>query len=92
MKARRLRIEGRVQGVGYRDWMERQAQELGVHGWVRNAGPNEVEALVFGDTDAVEELISACRRGPRAAMVTSITETLEDPPDDQGGFRRLPSL
>jgi acylphosphatase len=96
MKARHLRIAGRVQGVGYRDWMVSQAQRLGVCGWVRNTGADSVEALVFGEEDAVEELVRACRRGPRAALVTDIEETLRDPPEENGseprGFIRLPSV
>jgi acylphosphatase len=90
MRAKRLLIGGRVQGVGYRDWMVRRAQQLGVDGWVRNRADGSVEALVFGDVDAVEELLRDCRRGPRLAEVTSIDEELADPPADPG-FRKLPT-
>lgn len=89
MRAKRLVIGGRVQGVGYRDWMAREAEALGVCGWVRNRGDGTVEALVFGETAAVEELLRACRLGPRLAAVSSIDEHLADPPDEPG-FRRLP--
>lgn len=88
MSAKRLIIAGRVQGVGFRDWMVRRAQGLGLDGWVCNRGDGTVEALVAGDTDAVEELARLCRRGPRLAEVTSITEELAEPPD-QPGFHRV---
>ena len=65
MTARRLVIAGRVQGLGYRDWMCAQAEALGVSGWVRNRRDGTVEALVDGDPGAVQELLRACRRGPR---------------------------
>ena len=91
MKATRLIISGRVQGVGYRDWMAEAAQSLGVAGWVRNRHDGTVEALVAGDTAAVQELLRQCRRGPRLALVTRIEEQAADPPV-QPGFRRLPSV
>ena len=79
MTAKRLRIAGRVQGVGYRDWMAQTASGLGVSGWVRNR------------TDGtVEELLRACRRGPRFARVDTIEEALAQP-EDEPGFRRLPT-
>ena len=87
MKARRVLIHGRVQGVGYRDWMLRQAQRLGVHGWVRNRMDGAVEALVAGEEAAVQALLSACRRGPPLARVDDITEDFAEPPADPG-FRR----
>lgn len=91
MKAKRLRIAGVVQGVGYRAWMTREAVRLGVSGWVRNRGDGTVEALVYGDTAAVEELLRACRRGPVGASVTLIREDLADP-DPEPGFRAVPSV
>ena len=89
--AKRLRIAGLVQGVGFRAWMVRRASLLGVAGWVRNRGDGTVEALVHGDTAAVEELLRACRRGPPGASVTLIHEDLAEP-EDEPGFRQLPTV
>ena len=88
MRAKRLIISGRVQGVGYRDWMATAARSLGMAGWVRNLSNGSVEALVFGDTDAMEELLRQCRRGPGAAMVSRIEEHWADPPDQPVFIRR----
>jgi acylphosphatase len=90
MNAKRLVIAGRVQGVGFRDWLVEQAEALGLDGWVRNRADGTVEALIAGDIDAVEELARLCRRGPRLALVHSITEELADPPE-QPGFHRARS-
>lgn len=91
MSAKHLVITGRVQGVGFRDWMMRLARSLGVSGWVRNCTDGTVEALVAGEAAAVEELLRACRRGPPLAQVTRIAEQLADPPD-RPGFYCLPTL
>jgi len=90
MNAKRLVISGRVQGVGFREWMVEKARELGLSGWVRNRLDGSVEALVAGDIAAVEELLRLCRRGPRMAEVVSIEEDMADPPE-HFGFRRVPS-
>ena len=89
MRARLLVIGGRVQGVGYREWMVNQAQRLGVVGWVRNLPDGTVQALVYGQTAAVEELLRACRRGPPMAVVSRIEEEWTDPPDEPGFIRRV---
>jgi acylphosphatase len=89
MGAKRLTIMGRVQGVGYRAWMVRTAVRLGVSGWVRNRPDGAVEALVHGDPAAVEELLRACRLGPRLAEVASITEEFAEP-EAEPGFRAVP--
>lgn len=91
MRARRVIIAGRVQGIGYRQWMEQEATRLGVQGWVRNRRDGTVEALVAGEEAAVQALLSACRRGPVLARVSDITEHFTDPPEEPG-FLRLPTL
>jgi acylphosphatase len=91
MNAKRMVVRGLVQGVGYRAWMEHQARKLGLDGWVRNRSDGSVEALVAGDTAAVEELLRLCRRGPRLAEVLSIEEDMAEPPDDPG-FHQLPTV
>ncbi|WP_135470965.1 acylphosphatase [Crenalkalicoccus roseus] len=90
MQARRLRITGRVQGVGYRDWLVREATRLGLSGWVRNRRDGSVEAVVAGGEPAVQALLSACRRGPALARVDAIEEGFCDPPGEPG-FHRLPT-
>ncbi len=90
MNAKRLIIGGRVQGVGFRDWMVARAHALGVHGWVRNRRDGTVEALIAGDVASVEELSRMCRRGPKLAQVTSISEELAEPPAEPG-FHRAPT-
>jgi acylphosphatase len=91
MRTVRLTIAGRVQGVGYRFWAERAAATLGIRGWVRNRGDGTVELLATGSEDAVGALIEACRRGPRAAVVTDLT--VGDAEDDgRAGFSSRPTL
>jgi acylphosphatase len=87
MIAKRLVIAGRVQGVGYRDWMVGKARALGLSGWVRNRGDGSVEALIAGDVAGVEEMSRLCRRGPRAAEVSLIDEDLAEVPEQEGFFR-----
>jgi acylphosphatase len=67
-----LRIEGRVQGVGYRAFVERQASVLGLSGWVRNRRDGSVEAVLQGAPAAVDEMIELCRSGPVAARVDRV--------------------
>jgi acylphosphatase len=72
MKTVRLRIAGKVQGVGYRAWAIRIAADLGLRGWVRNLANGTVELLASGEEDAVAAMTEACRRGPSDARVDSI--------------------
>jgi len=71
--AKHLKISGLVQGVGFRDAMCRQADRLGVTGWVRNCRDGSVEAVVDGAPAAVEAMIAWARHGPPAARVAGVT-------------------
>ncbi len=76
MEIRHLVISGRVQGVCYRASMAREAQALGVTGWVRNRSDGSVEAMVSGAADQVAALVNWCRRGPSAAVVEHVAVEL----------------
>lgn len=73
----RLIIEGRVQGVWFRDSTRREALALGVSGWVRNRRDGSVEALAEGLEDQVQKLVSWCHHGPPHANVSRVHETRE---------------
>lgn len=91
MKAVRVTIEGRVQGVGFRAWTEYEAMSRGLRGWVRNRRDGSVEAVFAGDEAAVDEMVEACRAGPRAASVSRVSaEPIAD--DGKPGFRSLPTV
>jgi acylphosphatase len=74
----RLIIEGRVQGVWFRDSTRREAIGLGVSGWVKNRADGTVEVLAEGPEDKVKGLVAWCHRGPRAARVSRVHENLEE--------------
>lgn len=66
---RHVIVHGRVQGVGFRAFVEHEALRRGIEGWVRNRRDGSVEAVFAGDAVAVEGMIEACRRGPLGARV-----------------------
>lgn len=68
-------VRGRVQGVGYRAWVDDQATLNGLEGWVRNRQDGSVEALFAGPAQDVAEMVALCRRGPPAARVDSVSDT-----------------
>lgn len=68
-------FRGRVQGVGFRDFVERQAGRNGVAGWVRNRRDGTVEAVFAGPQAQVQATVEACRRGPRSAHVEAVEVT-----------------
>jgi acylphosphatase len=77
MSARMIRhvtVRGRVQGVGYRAFVEHEALRRGIEGWVRNRRDGSVEAVFAGDADAVAAMIEACRRGPHSARVDALDQ------------------
>ena len=90
MKAVRVRISGRVQGVWYRAWTESQATARGLGGWVRNRRDGDVEALFAGPDEAVDAMIAECWNGPSRARVSAVS-TEPDSPPQAPGFGVLPS-
>lgn len=73
----RILIEGRVQGVLFRDSTRSRAQSLGVTGWIRNRYDGSVEGVFEGESEAVEALVQWCKQGPRLAHVERVTVTPE---------------
>lgn len=69
---RHVVLRGRVQGVGYRAFVEDAALQASLEGWVRNRRDRTVEAVFSGPEDAVARVIEACRRGPGGAGVTAV--------------------
>lgn len=70
--ARHVSVTGRVQGVFFRAWLQEQANELGVTGWVRNYPDGRVDAHIEGEEAAVQRLIKRLHRGPPAAKVEDV--------------------
>jgi acylphosphatase len=85
METFRLKITGRVQGVGYRLWATRMAANLGLRGWVRNRSDGSVEALVTGASRDIAAMIEASRKGPIGAHVTEV-DAVPDQDDGSDGF------
>lgn len=82
---RRVLVEGRVQGVFFRDTCRRQASAHGVAGWARNTADGRVEVVVEGPRQAVARMVDWCRTGPSQADV-SHTEVHEEQPEGLRGF------
>jgi acylphosphatase len=83
-RAIRLRIEGRVQGVGYRWWAVEQARRLGLDGWVRNRRDGSVEVLAIGEPAAIDRLAQACAQGPTGARVAAAARASAEDDGSQG--------
>jgi acylphosphatase len=85
-----VRIEGRVQGVGYRGWVETMALGLGLIGWVRNRFDGSVEAVFQGPPELVAQMLRHCEAGPPAARVTRV-EVLGEGFGSVDGFEVRPT-
>ena len=88
MSRRHVVVTGRVQGVWFRDSMRREAERLGLAGWVRNLPDGNVEAAFEGSAEAIERLTDWCYHGPPGARVTSVVPR-DEPPEGLNGFRIL---
>ena len=87
----RVRVEGIVQGVGFRDFLLMAAVHNKLDGWVRNRADGSVEALVSGPTKAVEAFVGAATQGPRGARVSAVDLHNSEPPAEKG-FEKRPTL
>jgi acylphosphatase len=87
IETRKFVVRGRVQGVGFRWFVEREAHTLGVAGWVRNNHDGSVEVLAMGTRDQVSGLRSRLQQGPRAARVDDVQEVEAKPVPGLTTFR-----
>jgi acylphosphatase len=93
MITRRLRVAGKVQGVGFRYSLQEQADRLGIAGWVRNRRDGSVEALVQGEAQAVEAITAWARGGPPGSHVVDLrVEAASADETDASGFRIAPTI
>jgi len=86
-QAKRFLVRGRVQGVGFRWFVEREANILGIAGWVRNNHDGSVEVLAQGTRDQLSGLHSRLREGPRAARVDEVEVSDASPVAGLNTFR-----
>lgn len=86
MVRKRVIVQGRVQGVFFRDTTRRMAQSRGVSGWVRNNPDGTVEAAFEGEPEAVQAMVAFACEGPRGAVVER-ADVVDEEPDGVDGFR-----
>ena len=93
---RHVVFRGRVQGVGFRAFVEEEAAQAGVEGWVRNRRAGTVEAVLSGEAEAVDAVIAACRQGPRLSHVEAVDQREARPNEltlrGRDGFAVLPTI
>jgi acylphosphatase len=87
-----LIVQGRVQGVGFRESMRSEAKRCGVTGWVRNRHDGTVEAVVHGSPGDVARILEWARRGPPAARVTSVDISDSEAQGEFDAFDHRPSV
>ena len=81
----RVRAEGRVQGVFFRDSVRREAERLGLSGWAANLPDGSVQVVAEGDADRIDQLVSAVRASPGHSRVERV-DVAEEQPEGLGGF------
>jgi acylphosphatase len=87
VQARKFIVRGRVQGVGFRWFVEREASALGLLGWVRNREDSTVELLAMGEEEKLAQLKARLAEGPRASRVDAVDESEAEPEETTGGLK-----
>lgn len=87
LAARRWIVRGRVQGVGFRFFVEANAKQIGLNGWVRNQDDSTVLAYAVGTEDQLDQLAAALHQGPRMAEVRGVQEERLTPVQEFSSFR-----
>lgn len=85
-------VEGRVQGVGFRNFVYDNALRLGLTGWVRNRWDGDVEVLAEGDRRSLERLLQALERGPRMSFVSKVTHEWQEASGEFAYFSVKPTI
>ena len=88
MTIKRIMVSGRVQAVGFRDWVVRAAKTEGITGWVRNRNDGSVEIVASGEEEAVGRFADACREGPALARVDHVEVLAADNEKPGKGFTK----
>jgi acylphosphatase len=88
MRQVHVTVTGKVQGVGFRAWVQERARGLGLSGWVRNAPDGSVESVLAGPEDMVEEMLTRLKSGPPAARVDAVTPRDHDGDVPEGFAQR----
>jgi acylphosphatase len=88
LKRAHIIVEGYVQRVGFRAFIQDVADELGLSGWVRNLSNGDVEIMVEGPTESIEKLLSLCRKGPPRSRVFDLKISMSPSTGEFKGFSR----
>jgi acylphosphatase len=87
-KSVRLYIQGSVQGIFFREFIKKNAEDLNVKGFTRNLENGKVEVFLEGDTTSVDKMIELCKKGPRHAQIRNV-ETKKERFQDLRTFKIL---
>ena len=91
MKQVHLYISGFVQGVGFREFVKREARKLGLVGWVRNLADRRVETVACGDEATIKKFIEIASKGPFLSEIKGVSIEWEEPTETFAGFDRRPT-
>lgn len=87
----RARVSGRVQGVGFRFFVEREASRLGLRGWVRNLAGGDVEVVAHGPRERLDELLARLREGPPLSWIDNVAVDWQQPDKTLRSFEIKPT-